>query len=152
MVNSPLVVIDDFDIGCIAAGEFEADTPLDIDTDAVLPQAVALQGFKEIAGGKFKVFQLCSVMKHGKFSLGHSPDIDETRHGFAVIKALGLLASERLDHDVCKRITSFIKRQAFLRNGGEGGSTKKPAAAGFVPLWMVWLYCLESAHEQASYG
>jgi hypothetical protein len=51
LMMSLSVVIDDLDFGwaALAIGPLETDAPLIVDSDAVLPRSVSLEGFKAIA-------------------------------------------------------------------------------------------------------
>ena len=78
------MVVDNFDLMGMFLKPEEADTPLVIDTNTVLPGAVALEGFKVIAGRISQVCQPGGGVKHSELS---------TRNGkYGCRKALGGLA------------------------------------------------------------
>ena len=52
-----LVIIGDFNVMCVAILPAEADAPLLVDADAVLPTTVSLERFQAIGGRYFQVFQ-----------------------------------------------------------------------------------------------
>jgi hypothetical protein len=59
-----LVVVRDFDIVCVAVSPSEAQAPLVINTDAVLPNAVAGQCLEVIAWRASKIIKLSSRRYH----------------------------------------------------------------------------------------
>ena len=65
------MVIDDLDIFRLAIDKAKTEPVLLVDTDAVLPVAVALQGLKPVAGGDAEIMQLLGDMYHGEFALRH---------------------------------------------------------------------------------
>jgi len=68
------VVIDDFDIVSVAALPLEADSPLIIDSDAVLPFPVVLQLFEAIARRDSEVIETDGSVDLKEFSQGHPVD------------------------------------------------------------------------------
>jgi len=78
------VVVDNFDLMGIFFKPEEADTPLVIDPNTILPSAVAFEGFKVIAGRVSQVCQPSGGVKHSELS---------ARNGeYVCRKALGGLA------------------------------------------------------------
>lgn len=65
-----LVIIDDFDIMCIAISPDKADAPLPIYADRMLACAVAFQGFETIGRRNPQIFQRGCRVELGEFSLG----------------------------------------------------------------------------------
>ena len=51
------MIIDYFHVICIAFAPIKTDTPLVVDTDAVLARAVALKGFQPVPANSGKVLQ-----------------------------------------------------------------------------------------------
>ena len=64
VISAFSVIIDDFNIGRAgrAVGPFEADPPLVVDTNAVLPFTVTAQGFETVARQTFQVLQIGRVV------------------------------------------------------------------------------------------
>jgi len=69
------VVIDDFDIPGVAVIPFEADSPLIIDSDAVLAFPVILQLLEAIAWRDSEVIEADGSMDLEEFSQGHPVDL-----------------------------------------------------------------------------
>jgi hypothetical protein len=63
-----LVVVDDLDVFRARWGPDEADTPLLVDPDAVLPDAVALEGFEPVPGRDFEVIQDFGGIEHDELA------------------------------------------------------------------------------------
>jgi hypothetical protein len=95
---TPLVVIHDLDICWTGVGPYEADSPLIVDANAVLPFAVTPQSFQVIPRRR-----LHEVQGLGRIQLRESPLCDgqerlEPARALALVKRQGVFALERLDH------------------------------------------------------
>jgi hypothetical protein len=58
------MVVYNLDSVCSVLLPMEADPPLPIDADAILPQAVSLQGFQSVSWRNPKILQLSSCIQH----------------------------------------------------------------------------------------
>ena len=78
------MVVDDFHVfGTVGAfWPFETNTPLLVDTDAVLPLAIAAKRFKVVAGNGGKILQGCCRFKNAKAPLGLMAKGVELRDAF----------------------------------------------------------------------
>ena len=96
-MESPLVVIDDLDIGGAIFRPNEAQAPLLIDPDTVLTFSIILQCFQVVARRNLKViqsdrpFQLCKLAQSRAFN------VDPALHAPALKKRSGFFALERLN-------------------------------------------------------
>ncbi len=78
MLYSPRsMVIDDFNVLCSAVGPDKADSPLIIDSDAVLALPVAGQSFEPISGNGRDVTQCIGIMQHTQLPPSNSCDVNE---------------------------------------------------------------------------
>ena len=68
MISSHLVVINDLYVSSVAIIPNKANTPLLIDTDAVLPRTDALKFFKTVSRRYPQVSQSLSVAEHSQFA------------------------------------------------------------------------------------
>ncbi len=75
----------------------EANTPLLINANAVLPLAISFQGFKFIAWWYAQVFQNRGPIKLLQFSKCRALKINPTTYPFSLKEGLGILALETLD-------------------------------------------------------
>src|SRR5579862_155334 len=113
------VVVDDFDVFRITIAPFKAQSPLAIDSDAVLTRAVPRQLLQLVAGQDRKIAKACGGIQHFQFSgrdlldtleLRASPGIEELLC-FAVAKTLYHLRSSydatSLTHFVTEHENSF---------------------------------------------
>jgi hypothetical protein len=69
------VVIDDFNITGPVGFPEEANAPLIVNADGVLPFAVALEGFQSVAGRDGKVAEFGDGMELGEFPQGNTLDV-----------------------------------------------------------------------------
>ena len=76
----------------------EADTPLIIDPDTMLPLPVAAQSLEPVSGDGCEVLQLFGVIQHAKLAPRHPFDVAEPATPLTVIQPLGLLAAEGSYH------------------------------------------------------
>ena len=92
------MVIGDFDVVDVFVDPFKSDTPLTVDTDAVLSLPVAVQGLEVIRREPHEVVQRGSDIEDLE-----PPDCLllkklEFLHTLPAIKRLGSLAAERSNH------------------------------------------------------
>ncbi len=64
------MIIHDLDIVCVPFAPNEADTPLVVDPDAVLPLSVAVQGFQAISRRRYQVSQFRGAVQLPKLPAG----------------------------------------------------------------------------------
>jgi len=69
------VVIDDFHIFCTCIRPTKADTPLIVDTNAVLTGTITLECFKVIAGWHPQIIKLTGDLDLSKLTPRHLSDI-----------------------------------------------------------------------------
>ena len=72
------MIIDNFNVFCCARVPDEADAPLAVDSDAVLPLPVASQSFDAIPRNRSHVLQVFGGFEHAQFSPRHLRDIAES--------------------------------------------------------------------------
>lgn len=77
------MVVDDFDICRSAVRESEADAPLTVDADAVLPHPISFEHFQLISRGDFQEVQVRRRMQLLQFAHGPALDISEARYSLA---------------------------------------------------------------------
>src|SRR5688572_854950 len=93
------MVINDLHILSVMAGPSEADAPLIIDPDAVLPQTVAPQSLQSIAGRNAQVIEARRDLQLAQLAASHdrdtlkAPDARSAREGF------GVGTPKRSDHE-----------------------------------------------------
>ena len=92
------VVIHYFYVFNACIGPAETDTPLIIDTNAVLPFSFAHERFKAIARGYPQVVQSARDLKLPKFSLCHCGNAYKSPDTFAFRQRLRIRARKRFDH------------------------------------------------------
>jgi hypothetical protein len=68
-IPSPLVIVNDFHIFGPGRSPSEADSPLFIDSDAVLPIAIALQRLEPIAGRAAQVSQIVGGIQYEQLAV-----------------------------------------------------------------------------------
>lgn len=92
------MIIDDLDAFRCTFEPLEADPPLVINPDAVLPLPVAAQNLQPVSGDGSEVFKLLGVIQHTKFPLRDPCNIPERHALLPEIELLGLLATEGAYH------------------------------------------------------
>jgi hypothetical protein len=71
------VVIDNFQIFCTCIRPTKADTPLIVDTNAVLTGTITLERFKVIAGWHPQIIKSTGDLDLSKFTPCHLSDVHE---------------------------------------------------------------------------
>lgn len=92
------MVIDDLDQFGAAIAPDEADAPLIINSDAMLPASVAFECFEAITGRCPQVRKPSGSVEHIELSHGDRSDRVELGDGLALIQRLGAPVSERPYH------------------------------------------------------
>jgi hypothetical protein len=95
----PSVVIHNLDVDRACVGLHKADSPLNVDPNAVLSLSVTLQRFQVIARGRLHEIQRLSRIQLGELSFCHRQKRFEPARTFALVKRQSVFALERLDHD-----------------------------------------------------
>jgi hypothetical protein len=80
------MVIGDLHVIGIRSSPFEADSPLVIDADAVLPLPVPAQCFEPVGGRDVQKGQIGGRVDHLQFSLGNSLDVVREFAGKLIIE------------------------------------------------------------------
>jgi hypothetical protein len=98
------MIISDLDIECLTIGEAKADTPLIIDPDRMLTDAIALQGLKPIGRRQAQISdgprRIQLLQAHGCTP----QNIARQLAGFARSEeAFGAGIGKRSDHERCKQ-------------------------------------------------
>jgi hypothetical protein len=108
------MIINDLNVEGVAVLPHETNPPLVIDTDTVLPLAIAFQRFESISRRRRQVLQFACSVKLPQFALGHAFDCPETADALTAIKPFGVFGPERLDHPpgyYVIRLTSSVKQK-----------------------------------------
>jgi len=93
------VIIDDLDVVRIAVEPAEADPPLVIHPDAVLPTAIAFQSLQMVAGGNFQIVEPLGSVHLNELAQHHTMEFGrEAAAGCASEQPPRLTVSETLDH------------------------------------------------------
>ena len=92
------MVVCYFNVIGVSVFPAKADSPLIVDPYAVLPLAIALQGFEPVARWDPEVFQLPGPMKVQKSSPGNPLDGAKPRHVTIIEQPLGVGIMEGPDH------------------------------------------------------
>jgi hypothetical protein len=89
-----LVIVHDLDAMDAIFPPQEADAPLVVDADAVLPLSIPLQGFQSISGRNPQTGQFSGGMELQQLPSRDPFDVPEPWHGHAVEQALGVGTGE----------------------------------------------------------
>jgi hypothetical protein len=73
------VIVNDFDVKCIAVDEAKADAPLIIDTNAPLPSPVAFQWLETIVRRDPEFFNDFNALENGELAERDGFDIPKSR-------------------------------------------------------------------------
>lgn len=92
------MIINDFNIFGASSCPPEADAPLPVYSDTVLPSSIALERFQPITGRYPQVFKIRSNLKLSQFPAGNSGDACESLDAVSLEKDLGIGALEGSDH------------------------------------------------------
>ena len=95
----PSVVIHYLDADRACVGPHKADSPLNVDPNAVLSFSVALQRFQVVARGRLHEIQRLSRIQLREFSLSHRQKRFESARTFPLVQRQSVFALEGLDHD-----------------------------------------------------
>jgi hypothetical protein len=95
-----LVIIDDFDFIRFSVDPAEADSPLVIDPNAVLPCPVAPQGFEPVSGKFGEFFELHRRVQLFQFPPRDSLNELKPPHGDTLEQQRGFPCTKRANHDL----------------------------------------------------
>lgn len=115
------MVIDDLDVPGFAVSPNEANAPLIVDANAVLPLPVAAQGFQAIAGRCPQIVEsLCRIDCDELRACSLLDVRRQTANGVAHEDRRGAFVGEALDHDDAyhnsvRRINRFVPRGGTLQ-------------------------------------
>jgi hypothetical protein len=104
------VVVHNFNAVSVPAAPQQADTPLVVDTYAVLPVPVTAERLQPIGRWGFQVFEFGSGLDHSQFSARHSLDIAEPSAVMAQADLFGFLAAKRLYHRLLYRTSCNVEQ------------------------------------------
>lgn len=105
------MIIDNLNLLRSTIAPCEANAPLVVDADAVLPASVALERFKAIPGRDAQVVQADGCVEHIQFAQGYPGDGTETGRAVALEKGLGIFATEAAYYSVF-RLLFYRKLEA----------------------------------------
>jgi hypothetical protein len=92
------VIIHDFYIVGVAIVPDKANTPLIVDTYAVLPCSIAFQCFQMITRRRPQITKFGGNIQLAQLSLGHSLESSKAFHSLPAVELFGLARPKRLDH------------------------------------------------------
>ena len=96
-----LMVISDFDFVRSVCFPDEADSPLIVDANGMLPFAVSFEGFESIARRNREMFEFGDCVELSEISQSYTLNIWWKAAGFPFVKkCFGVFAGERSDHNV----------------------------------------------------
>ena len=93
------MVINDLHILSVMAGPSEADSPLIIDPDAVLPLPVAPQSLQSIAGRNAQVIEAGGDFELTQLATSHNRDTFKAPDAFATREGFGVGTPKSSDHE-----------------------------------------------------
>ena len=94
-----LVIVDDLDVVRVAVLPPEADAPLIVDANAVLPGAIPFQLLQAVAGRDAEVLKLLRGVDEAELPEQRPLEVGrEAADALALKQALGVPISETLDH------------------------------------------------------
>ena len=94
-----LVIVHNLNFVSVALSPHEAETPLLVNPNAMLPLSVAMQCFQAIAGRSSQVAQFGGAVQLPKLSPGDALDSLKAAARLPTVKSPGFGAAERLDHE-----------------------------------------------------
>jgi hypothetical protein len=94
------VVINDFNIFCTCIRPMKADTPLIIDTNAVLTDTIILERFKVVAGRHSQIIKPSGDLELSKFAPCNLGYVYELLDTLTFRERFGVFTLERSDHVV----------------------------------------------------
>jgi len=139
------MVVDDLDRFGVRAGPCETDTPLRVDTNAVLAFTVAFQGFEPVARRHFQVTETFRTIQHSQFAHGGRLDVHETLHALAGEQGLRVGAPEALDRHIAILTHGISIVNRYHRSGTPHGGLHSLIANRLLPPGTSF-----AGHERAA--
>jgi hypothetical protein len=91
MVLLPLMIVDNLYFVCITLGPYETDSPLLVDSDAVLALSVTSKQLQSIPGNCLQVRQAACALNLFEFSYSYALDALKARDSPAIEQCLRVL-------------------------------------------------------------
>ncbi|PWC62089.1 hypothetical protein TSH7_15800 [Azospirillum sp. TSH7] len=92
------MVINDLHLVDAVLAPDEADTPLVVDADAMLPSSISSERFQSVPRWRTQILQHCRSVQHVQSPNSDFGDGTELTDGFAVIQRLGSPITETAYH------------------------------------------------------
>jgi hypothetical protein len=92
------MIIDNFDVLRSAISPDETDSPLLVDSDAMLTSPIADQSLHPVSRNHRHIFQFLGVVEHSQFPSRYLRDIAELSAALSMKQLLGVLAAEGPNH------------------------------------------------------
>lgn len=96
--SGALVIVHDFDFVNIPVAPLETDSPLIVDSDAMLVCSVASERFQVVSRRSHQVAKLGRAIDLPKFAARDPLDCTKSSARQSMVKPFGLLATERPNH------------------------------------------------------
>jgi hypothetical protein len=119
------MVVHNFNAVSVSVAPHKADTPLVVDTYAVLPVRVTAERLQPIGGRSFQIFEFGSGLNHSQFSARYSLDIAEPSAVMAQADLFGFLAAKRLYHRLLYRASCNVEQYRAKRAGQAPGLRRR---------------------------
>lgn len=92
------MVINDFNIFGTSPRPSEADTPLPVNSNAVLSGSIALERFQPITGRHSQIFKVCGNFELSQFPAGNFGDACKSLDPVSFGESIGIKALEGSNH------------------------------------------------------
>jgi hypothetical protein len=93
-----LGIVDDFHVAGVSTPPDEADAPLIVDSDAVLPLAAASERLELVSRGDAKIVEAPGAVQLRELSPRGSLERSKSRHVDVIEQRFRVLAAKRPDH------------------------------------------------------
>lgn len=107
------MIVYDLHVGGVSVLPSEADSPLSIDTDAILTGAVAAQSFKPAAGRNAQIAEFLRAVEQKQFAPCDSREPTKPGNAFVTKEPFGVAVMEAPD----RKIILFCNAEYRKRNG-----------------------------------
>src|SRR5690348_5970918 len=121
------MVIRDFDIEGVTALPSKTHAELVVDANAVLPDAIALEGFETVAGRDTQITQRGGCLEILELAAGDGLDVHETPHTQAVEQGFGVFVGKRLYHSLSYTDTRYGTTPRATAEQWDNGATTRCA-------------------------
>ena len=88
------VIVHDFYVVRVSISPYEANPPLIVYANAVLPLPIALQGFQAVLGRNAQIFQSRCNIKQAKLACSHSLEVYEAGNSITLMQCFCVAAFE----------------------------------------------------------